>query len=293
MLGELIFIGVRGIGLGALFALVAMGFNIVHRSSHVLNFAQGNILVLGGLGAFLFYTDGTGAAPWLLALLGVTALLGLLVSAQGWLTLLPLRYSNEQDSWLITTMAASVIIEAGLLLTQGPFVRSTQSPFPSVTVYGMRTPAPYLLSIALMIAWYLALRWFLSRTVTGLAISALSQDFDAARAAGLRVRRLQVLAFAISGLILGSAGFVAAPVITIAPAAGLQYVVNGFIAAVIGGMGSNTGALLGGPIVGVISMFATYQVGGEFQGTILLLVMVAVLMVRPQGLFGNAAARRV
>jgi branched-chain amino acid transport system permease protein len=293
LLGELIFIGVRGIGLGALFALVAMGFNIVHRSSHVLNFAQGNILVLGGLGAFLFYTDGTGAAPWLLALLGVTALLGLLVSAQGWLTLLPLRYSNEQDSWLITTMAASVIIEAGLLLTQGPFVRSTQSPFPSVTVYGMRTPAPYLLSIALMIAWYLALRWFLSRTVTGLAISALSQDFDAARAAGLRVRRLQVLAFAISGLILGSAGFVAAPVITIAPAAGLQYVVNGFIAAVIGGMGSNTGALLGGPIVGVISMFATYQVGGEFQGTILLLVMVAVLMVRPQGLFGNAAARRV
>jgi branched-chain amino acid transport system permease protein len=293
LLGELVFIGVRGVGLGALFALVAMGFNIVHRSSHVLNFAQGNILVLGGLGAFLFYADGSGAAPWLLALLGVTALLGLLVSAQGWLTLLPLRYSHEQDSWLITTMAASVIIEAGLLLTQGPFVRNTQSPFPSVTVYGMRTPAPYVLSIALMIAWYLALRWFLSRTVTGLAISALSQDFDAARAAGLRVRRLQVLAFGISGLILGSAGFVAAPVITIAPAAGLQYVVNGFIAAVIGGMGSNTGALLGGPIVGVISMFATYQVGGEFQGIILLLVMVAVLMVRPQGLFGNAAARRV
>jgi len=293
LFGEFIFIGVRGVGLGALFALVAMGFNIVHRSSHVLNFAQGNILVLGGLGAFLLYTDGTGAAPWLLALLGVTALLGLLVGAQGWLTLLPLRYSNEQDSWLITTMAVSVIIEAGLLLTQGPFVRSTQSPFPPVTLYGMRTPAPYVLSIALMIAWYLALRWFLSRTVTGLAISALSQDFDAARAAGLRVRRLQVLAFAISGFILASAGFVAAPVITIAPAAGLQYVVNGFIAAVIGGMGNNTGALIGGPIVGVISMFATYQVGGEFQGVILLVVMVAVLMVRPQGLFGNAAARRV
>jgi branched-chain amino acid transport system permease protein len=293
LLGEFVFIGVRGVGLGALFALVAMGFNIVHRSSHVLNFAQGNILVLGGLGAFLLYTDGAGAAPWLLALLGVTALLGLLVGAQGWLTLLPLRYSSEQDSWLITTMAASVIIEAGLLLTQGPFVRSTQSPFPAVTLYGMRTPAPYVLSIILMIAWFLALRWFLSRTVTGLAISALSQDFDAARAAGLRVRRLQVLAFAISGFILASAGFVAAPVITIAPAAGLQYVVNGFIAAVIGGMGNNTGALIGGPIVGVISMFATYQVGGEFQGTILLMVMVAVLMVRPQGLLGNAAARRV
>ncbi|MFI4981872.1 MAG: branched-chain amino acid ABC transporter permease [Nevskiales bacterium] len=157
----------------------------------------------------------------------------------------------------------------------------------------MRTPAPYLLSILLTLAWYLALRWFLSRTVTGLAISALSQDFDAVRAAGLTVWRLQVLAFAISGSILGSAGFVAAPMITIAPAAGLQYVVNGFIAAVIGGMGSNTGALFGGPIVGVISMIVTYQVGGEFEGTILLLAMVAVLMVRPQGLLGNAAARRV
>lgn len=293
MFGELVFIVARGIGLGALFALVAMGFNVVHRSSHVLNFAQGNILILGGLGAFLLYGSGTEVAPWAAALLGVTLLLGLLVAAQGWLTLLPLRYSSEQDSWLISTMAASVVIEAVLLLTEGPFVRTTRSPFPALMLFDMFTPAPYVLCVVLMLAWYLGLRWFLSRTVTGLAMSALSQDFDAARAAGLRVRRLQVLAFAISGLILGSAGFVAAPVITIAPGAGLQYVISGFIAAMIGGMGNNTGALLGGPIVGVISMLATFEVGGEFEGTILLLVMVTVLMVRPQGLFGNTAARRV
>ena len=291
--GEILFIVVRGIGLGALFTLVAMGFNIVQRASHVLNFAQGNILVLGGLGAFLLYGSSGSIPAWLLEMLAVTLLLGLLVAVQGWITLLPLRFSSEQDSWLITTMAASVMIEAGLLLTQGPFVHTTQSPFPPLKVSGMFTPAPYGLSIVLALAWYLVLRWFLSRTVTGLAISALSQDFDAARAAGLQVRRLQVMAFGISGLILGSAGFVAAPVITIAPAAGLQYVINGFIAAMIGGMGSNGGALLGGPIVGVISMVATFEVGGEFESTILLLVMVAVLMVRPQGLFGNTAARRV
>ncbi len=86
----------------------------------------------------------------------------------------------------------------------------------------------------------IGLKWF-GNTLLGITIDALSQDFDAARAAGLKVRRLQVLAFGISGLIVGSAGFAAAQ-ITIAPEAGLKYVIYGFIASVIGGIGNNAGA---------------------------------------------------
>ena len=131
------------------------------------------------------------------------------------------------------------------------------------------------------------------RTLTGLAISALSQDLEAARAAGLRVRRLQLLSFAVSGLVVGSAGFVAAPLMSISADTGSRYVINGFVAAVIGGMGNNLGAMVGGALVGIVSMMAVYVVGGEYQGLVTLLLLVAMLVIRPEGIFGRATARRV
>ena len=109
----------------------------------------------------------------------------------------------------------------------------------------------------------------------------------------IRVRRLQVIAFAISGLIVGSAGYVAAPVIAIANDSGIAYVLNGFVAAVVGGLGSNLGALVGGVLVGVASLYADYEYGGEFQNAVSMALLIGVLMVRPQGLFGRPAARRV
>jgi branched-chain amino acid transport system permease protein len=221
-----------------------------------------------------------------LVLAGVLAL-------QGWITLIPLRHSVEQSSWLITTMAASIIISACLVLFQGPWGATARSPIPAVTLFGVRTPGPYAALIVLALIWYVVLKLFLTRTLTGLAISALSQDLEAARTAGLRVRRLQLLSFAISGLVVGSAGFAAAPLMSISGDTGARYVLNGFVAAVIGGMGNNTGALIGGALVGLVSMLAAYLVGGEFQGLVTLLMLVAMLVVRPEGIFGRTRARRV
>jgi len=293
MLQEISFIMIRGLGAGALLSLVAMSFNIVHRSSHILNFAQGNLLILAGLMAVLFYAPDASVWFWVLSLLATAVIMGVLVGAQGYMTLVPLNYSMERDSWLITTMAVSVIVGAILLLTQGPFVLTAISPFPNFSMFGVSSPAPYALCILLAAVWYVGLHWFVTRWPAGLAINALSQDYDAARAAGLPVRRLQVLAFVISGVILGTAGFVAAPMMTISPDTGFRYVINGFIATIIGGMGNNTGAIIGGPIVGVVSMLATYQLGGEYESTVLFALMIVVLMLRPQGIFGNTAARRV
>lgn len=291
----MLFIAIRGIGAGALFGLLGMSFNIVHNSSTVLNFAQGTMLVLGGLGAVLIAPSGTSVPLWLwLVYLLVTALaLGALIAVQGYITLLPLGYSGDNHSWLITTMAVSVILGAAMLIMLGPYSATVDSPLRGALVFNMYIPAPYFFAIALLILWYIALRWFLGSTLPGLAINALSQDFDAARAAGLKVRRLQVLAFGISGLIVGSAGFAAAPIITIAPEAGLKYVIYGFIASVIGGIGNNTGALVGGPIVGLISAFATFKLGGEFESLVLVLMLVAMLLIRPKGIFGAVSARRV
>ncbi len=293
MLDELAIIVVRGIGLGAIFSLVAMSMNIVYGATHILNFAQGNMFVLGGFFAIVSFGGGSSIPLWL-ALIPVAGLvLAVAVTLQGWVTLLPLRQSTEQNSWLITTMAASIMISAVLLLSLGPWASSARSPLAPITLFGVRTPAPYAAVIVLALFWYVTLRLFLRRTLTGLAISALSQDLEAARAAGLKVRRLQLISFGISGLIVGSAGFVAAPLISIASDTGVRYVLNGFIAAVVGGMGSNLGALIGGPLVGIVAMLATYTVGGEFQSLVSLLLLVLMLLLRPEGIFGRASARRV
>jgi branched-subunit amino acid ABC-type transport system permease component len=292
MLSEIVVIVLRGVAIGALFAIIAMSFNIVHNATGIFNFAQGNIFILGGFGAFLL-ADQVPLGTWLPMLVVTTLAIGALVAVQGWVTLLPLRSSVEQDSWLISTVSVSVMIGAALLLIYGPFANTVAGPLPSWRILGVRTPGAFFLAIFAMFAWYFALRWFLGRTFTGLAISALSQDFDAARAAGLSVRRLQLLAFAISGMVAGSVGFMVAPIISVSPDSGLRYVLNGFVAAVVGGIGNNTGTLIGGPLVGLIAMFTAYKIGGAYQDLASLLVLVAILMFWPQGLFGRASARRV
>jgi branched-chain amino acid transport system permease protein len=292
MLYEIATIVLRGIAIGAIFALIAMSFNIVHGATGILNFAQGNMLVLGAFGAY-FLANKVGVGQWIVMLLVTGVAMAALLAAQGWITLLPLRSSVEQDSWIISTVSVSVIIGALLMITQGPFAYNVSSVVPSFRVMGVRTPGAYALAVAAMLFWYFALRWFSRRTFVGLAISALSQDFDAARAAGLPVRRLQLVAFAISGLMIGTAGFMVAPVISVSPDAGLRYVLNGFVAAVVGGIGSNLGTMIGGPLVGVIAMLTAYKVGGAYQDLASLLVLVTILMFRPQGLFGRMKSRRV
>lgn len=292
MLSEIVIIVIRGIAIGSIFALIAMSFNVTHGATRILNFAQGNLLVLGGFIAF-FLANSVGFGWWALMLVVAGAAIAALSAFQGWITLLPLRSSVEQDSWIISTVSVSVILGALFMITQGPFAYTVQSVVPSFRILGVRTPGAYALAIGAMLFWFFALRFFMRKTFLGLAISALSQDFDAARAAGLPVRRLQLVAFGISGLIVGTAGFLVAPVISISPDAGLRYVLNGFVAVVVGGIGSNLGTLVGGPLVGVITMLTAYRIGGAYQDLASLLVLVAILMVRPQGLFGRDSARQV
>lgn len=290
---ELTIILVRGLGLGGMYALIAMSLNAIHRATGIFNFAQGMLFVVAGIIAALAMPDIPDPYIWLAVLPLAAIALALFMMVQGYLTLLPLKSSVDQHSWLVSTLAVSVLIGAVILLIQGNNQMLTVSQFPSFPVFGTRTPAPYLLTIGAALVWYIALRWFHSKTLTGLSISAIAQDMDAASAAGLRVRRLQIMAFGISGLIIGTAGFISAPIIALANDSGLAYVTNGFVAAVVGGIGNDTGALLGGALVGVLSMYTAFVYGGEFQNVVTLGILVAVLMVRPEGVFGTPAARKV
>src|SRR5690606_35940480 len=122
MISEIAIIAVRGIALGSIFAIIAMSFNIVHGATGILNFAQGNMFVLGGFAAFFLAGQADVSVTWWLLMLLVAGLaVAALVTFQGWITLLPLRSSVEQDSWIISTVSVSVIIGAILMITQGPY----------------------------------------------------------------------------------------------------------------------------------------------------------------------------
>lgn len=294
LLDELILIAVRGIGLGAVYALVALGLNVIYNATHILNFAQGSTYVLGAMvGVYVSASVSYGTAAWLMMMPVAGLLIAAVMAVQGWVTLWPLRESTQQHSWLITTLSFSIIISALLVLTQGPWSSQYSGSVPYVMIGFMRTPIPFLVMPIVAVAWWLMLRLFSTYTLTGLALSALSQDLEAAAAAGLRIKRLQILSFAISGMIAGTAGYAAAPIISVGPDDGLRYVVAGFVAAVVGGMGSMFGAIASGIVVGCVAMFAVYTLGGKYEGFVSLVILTCVLFLRPSGIFGTRATRRV
>jgi branched-chain amino acid transport system permease protein len=292
---ELLIILVRGIGAGAIYSLIAISLNVIYNATGVLNFAQGQLLVVAGVFTYLWLPDGAGAGSpsWLLTLLVVTVVVALIAALQGWLTLMPMRSPSDQHSWIITTIAASIVLGAIMVLTIGPRVLTLENLFGQFPLGGSRVPYVYLVVIALAVLVYLFLRWFQRRYLVGLALNALSQDLEAAKAGGIRTMPLQVLAFAIAGAIMGLTGVIGGHAIGIVESQALHYVIFGFIVAVVGGLGNNTGALLAGPAFGLVLMFVSYRAGGAAEVPLALAVIVVVLMVRPEGIFGRPHARRV
>jgi branched-chain amino acid transport system permease protein len=290
---ELVITLISGIGQGAIIGLVAMSLNVLYNATGILNFAQGDLLVVGGVVVFITIKTHSAGVVVLALVLAAAALVGLVMAVQGGLTLARLRSSVDQHSWLVTTLAASAIIESLILLEEGPAPLVVPNRAGSFELAGVRQPWLYPILVAVSIAVYLALHAFHSRTTMGLAMSALRQDLDAARAAGANVRLLQLASFGISGLIIGLAGGLAAPVMSLSQSSGISYALSGFAAAVIGGLGNQLGALIAGPVLGVLTEVATYHLGGQYEQIAPLVLLAVVLLVRPQGVLGQAAPRRV
>lgn len=290
---ELVITLISGVGQGAVIALVAMSLNVLYNATGILNFAQGDLLVVGGVVAFLMETAHSAALMVLAIVVAAGAVVAMVTLVQGSLTLARLRSSVDQHSWLVTTLAASAIIESIILLEEGPSQLVVPNEAGNFEIAGVRLPVLYPLLFTLAVVVFLALRAFHSRTTVGLAMSALRQDLDAARAAGANVRVLQLMSFGISGLIIGVAGCLGGPVLSLSQSSGITYALNGFAAAVIGGLGNQLGALIAGPILGVLTEVAIFHLGGQYEQIAPLVLLAVVLLVRPEGVLGQAAARRV
>jgi len=278
---------VTGIYTGAIYALVALGLTVVFQPTRIMNFAQGEAVVLGAAVVYVVVAREGGSWP-LAIVIGLLAavLMGLVMER---MIMLPVQLSGSRYAWIIATLAVSMIMASAfnLWFLDVDALRPTAMLTGELNIFGVKIGWQQGLTIVVVIAVVVAYAMFLRRTVYGRAIRATAHNADTAVLMGIPVKLIIVLSFVIGTVITAVAGLLAAPVIFIAPASGLIFTIKGFIAAVIGGVGSPNGALVGGMTIGLLDTVVRSYVGGTAGNIAVFLALAAILVLKPAGLFGK------
>lgn len=274
-----------GITVGSIYALVALGFTLVFNATGIINFAQGQFVMLGGLLAATF----TNALGWPLPLavaasVVLTAVIGGVIEV---LTIHPMR-GRPLFTLIMITLGISIVLETVALLLWGtdpifvpPFSGDRPLPFFGAT---LQPQMLWVLGVALLTM--IGLQLFYRHTMLGQAMLACSINADAAASIGIDARRMVLLAFVLAAALGGLGGVLVAPITTTGYQAGLLMSLKGFAAAIVGGMGSSLGAVIGGLALGLVESLGTGMVSSGYKDAIALGVLVVFLILRPQGLTG-------
>lgn len=280
-----------GLLLGGLYGLAAAGLSLVFGVLRVLNVAHGELIMLGGYGAF-----------WLFALLGWDPFASLLVVIPGSLLLGALLYlglfgfvvrAPEE-----TRIKNSLLVGFGLALSLHALAvrlwtaddRSITTAYGGavVTLGNLTIPLIRLLSLLVALALIVGLHLLLARWRWGKAIRAAAEDWQAALLTGIDVRRAYLLAFAIGTALAGAAGTLVSVGYSVSPSIGLEWTLKALIVVVLAGLGSMLGTFVAGLFVGVAEALSAAAFGGPYREVVGLVIFLVVLVLRPQGLFGRA-----
>ncbi len=284
---------VSGVAVGCIYALVALGLVLIYKATETINFAQGELLMLG---AFFAYTAiGIFGLPWWLGALsaaGAAALIGIVAER---VVIRPL-VGEPAFAIVMATIGLGLIVRAGVSMVPGwgtdtytiatPFADQTLRLGPAVI--SQDHAAVILITILMCIALYV----FFSRTRLGIAMQAVSENQIAAYYMGIPVRRIFTLIWGLSAATAGVAGLLLAPIAFVHTGMGFL-VFKSFAAAVVGGFGSLPGAVVGGLIIGMSEAFAGFYLPEGFKDIAAYVLLLVVLVVRPEGIFGKLAAKKV
>lgn len=278
------------LALGALYGALGIGFVVVHRLTGMVNFAMGDIAVAGAFGAVV----ASAALPPLAAIL-VGALTAAVVSVLMYhLAIFPLRKQSLMVQTIVTLGVGLVIRSAiQLIFGTGPRQFDPITSGPSVTILGGSIPQQSLWLIAITVLGYLGLTLFFDRTLAGKALSAFSVNAYAAGVVGISLTTMATIAFALSGAIAGGVLAAQVPTSFITAGAGLALGLKGFIAAILGGFDKLGLTLVGGFLVALVEVFLARNVSAAQASTIVFVLLIVLLIVRPQGLTRKVAADRV
>lgn len=292
-MSDLVQIVVYGLTVGSVLALVALGYNLVFATSRVVNFAQGSMLVVGGFVAFAFTRAGVpvwGALP-LATIVG-----GLIGVAVDMFAIRPLKDFDPGTSvgWILTTFSAGLVCLDVIKLTIGAEPRTIPNLVNSVfgwkgsTVSGIPIVPSDVLIVVSALTLMVVGEFVQRKTMAGRALRAVSQDRTAASLMGINPRRMVTISFAIAGAIGALGAVLLAPRLFVKFDNGLMLGLQAFVAAVIGGLGSTRGAVVGGFVLGFVGglLRVMSSTGGQIEPLIVFVVFLAVLVVRPTGLLG-------
>jgi branched-chain amino acid transport system permease protein len=278
-----------GLLVGGVYALIGIGLTIIFGVMRVINFAHGELLMLGMYATWFIFTK-YGVDPYV-ALLATAPLLFL------WGAFLQKVFINRvlnalPQNQILLTIGLGLIMSNSMMLLFTSDYRILTTPYSSASfdVLGLSVSQPLLYSFLITSAITTALFWFLSKTDTGQAIRATAQDRDAAQLMGINVRWTSTLAFGIGSALAGAAGALIAPTYYIYPQVGGAFTLKAFVIVVLGGMGSIVGATLGGLIIGMTESLAAIYVASGLKELVVFVLFLALLLFRPSGLLGKSRA---
>ncbi|MGH2801474.1 MAG: branched-chain amino acid ABC transporter permease [Thermoleophilaceae bacterium] len=280
-----------GLSTGAIYAMVGIGFVLIYNVTGIINFAQGEYVMLGALSATTFVAAGVPLPLVLPVALAVALLTGALAER---LTIAPARGASVV-TLIIITVGVSITLRGLALLIWGVSPRS-YDPFtsgPPVDVLGLSFSRQSLWIIGFAVAVAGLLWLFLERTTPGKAMRACAMNPEVARLQGISPSRMSLYAFMLGAAIAGAAGFVFVPVTNAQYDMGLFLGINGFTAAVVGGLVSPLGAVAGGLLLGSLEALAAGLVSSSYESIIAFVFLFVLLVVRPQGLLVLGGAKRV
>lgn len=280
-----------GLTTGAIYALVALGFAIIYNASHVINFAQGEFVMIGGMAAAAAFDAGLPLPLAVVVSIGAATLIGLLLER---LAVEPARGASVV-TLIIITIGASILLRGLATIVWDKRIHalpafSGEAP---IAIGGATLLPQTLWVLGATIVTVAALWWFFNRTLTGSAILAVSHNRFAAQLMGISVRRVLLVSFGLSAALGALAGVLIAPIAFTAWDVGVMLGLKGFAAAMLGGIGSGPGAIAGGLALGLIEALGAGYLSSAYKDVFAFVILLAALVFLPNGLAGRRAAERV
>ena len=282
-----------GISVGAIYALIALGYTMVYGIIKLINFAHGDVFMIGAFaGYYALTTWQMGFFPALLFAMAASALLGVTIERVAYRRL---RHSPRLAA-LTTAIGVSLFLEYVTIYLRGAQPEAYPSLFPNrrLEVLGASIKLDAVVILIVAVALMAVLQVIVQRTKTGKAMRAVSYDMEAARLMGISVDRTISVTFALGSALGGAAGVIYGLYYTrIDPLMGVLAGLKAFVAAVLGGIGSIPGAMVGGLVIGVVETLVSAAGLSLFRDAAAFLILILILLFRPEGLFGRHAPEKV
>ncbi|MDJ0677960.1 MAG: branched-chain amino acid ABC transporter permease [Calothrix sp. MO_167.B42] len=275
---------VNGIAVGSIIALAAVGLTLTYGILRLSNFAHGDFLTLGAY--FTFLANSLGINIWLSMVIAALGTVGAILLSEKllWSRMRSIRATST--TFIIISIGLALFVRNGIIFIWGGSNKNYDLPItPALKIFGLNVPQNQLIVLALAVVAILTLHYLLQNTKIGKAMRAVADDLDLARVSGINVDQIIIWTWVIAGSITSLSGSMYGLITAVRPNMGWFLILPLFASVILGGIGNPYGAIAGAFIIGIVQEVSTPWLGSQYKQAVALVIMIAVLLIRPKGLF--------